>query len=63
MEDITKYIGLLGFVPFVIVFVWVMIKDRTGIGRFALLYFSAIGFFILVVGGLIWGITTLGGLL
>ncbi len=59
MEDITKYIGLLGFVPFVILMI---IMGKT-VGR---VFFEAMGIAILLLsgfGGFIWGITTLGGLL
>ncbi len=59
MEDITKYIGLLGFVPFVILMI---IMGKT-VGR---VFFEAMGIVALLLsgfGGLIWGITTLGRLL
>ena len=63
MEDITKYIGLLGFVPFV---VWVIVakkywnyEDRTEYMNELILAYI----FWLIVFGLIWGITTLGRLL
>ena len=63
MEDITKYIGLLGFVPIVI---WVTVankywnyEDRTEYMNELILAYI----FWLIVFGLIWGITTLGRLL
>ena len=63
MEDIIKYIGILGFVPFV---VWVIVakkywndEDRTEYMNELILAYI----FWLIVFGLIWGITTLGGLL
>lgn len=71
MEDITKYIGLLGFVPFVILVVWSWwyfvpnassndFDDPLLVVSGAIAILSIIIFF---VGCLIWGIITLGRLL
>lgn len=63
MEDITKYIGLLGFVPFVIMFVLlnkVAIKNPEHTGIIVIWGFTWIA---VIIFGLIWGITTLGRLL
>ena len=68
MEDITKYIGLLGFVPVILLLLWgIFTEDGRDVGGFLLagivMGIIFLGLVIAFFGGFIWGITTLGRLL
>lgn len=59
MEDITKYIGLLGFVPVILLLLWVGKDTNTDWKYWSKVFYIS----LFVLCGFIWGITTLGRLL
>jgi len=62
MEDITKYIGLLEVVPFVIFLIIFWKKDKEVFFELVKI-FGLILMILFIAACFIWGITTLGGLL
>lgn len=62
MEDITKYIGLLEVVPFVIFLIIFWKKDKEVFFELVKI-FGLILMILFIAACLIWGITTLGRLL
>lgn len=63
MEDITKYIGLLGFVPLILTVALAYRSWDSADKHVFRDVMKILLIYIFIVAGLIWGITTLGRLL